>query len=338
VRNFEYSNVHLDFVPHGVNIINLFAGGNDDPILGSEFDFDVVWICRTHNFAKYGMMANKAKLVNSDLKVIFDTEALATDRDIIFRRLNHLPLPHDPDFRLRDELQLELRPDAYVVVSDADKSRIEEVGTVVETSVLGHGMALEEGVRKGRRGRAGIAFYGAFFSKESPNYDSLEWFLENVWPILIANNKDLEFYVAGPTGIDVDLDELCSRYVNVQYLGVVENLSEDLLDHSLVAVAPTRFAAGIPHKVHTALASGIPCVCTDLLALQIKPTEMKLSDVPVLSSSCDDPQKFAENCEKLLGDKKLWESYQKKGLSFIKNYHSQGDFEEGVRRLLTSLS
>ena len=33
-----------------------------------------------------------------------------------------------------------------------------------------------------------------------------------------------------------------------------------------VFIAPTRFAAGIPHKVHEATANGIPCVTTELLA------------------------------------------------------------------------
>lgn len=337
VRNFAYSDVHLDLRPKGVNIINLFTGEECNPLLGSEFDFDVVWICRTHNFDKYGLMANKAKLVNPDLKVVFDTEALVTDRNIAFRKLNHFPMLLDADRELKNELHFHHKPDLYLAVSDSDKLRIEKINTATHVKTLGHGITVRDSIRKGRDGRTGIAFCGAFFSEESPNYDSLEWFLENVWPIMTEENMDLEFKISGPIGNHVNLGELCSRHNNVQYLGVLEDVSEELLDNSLVFVAPTRFAAGIPHKVHMALAAGIPCVCTDLLATQIKPSNMKLNDLPVLNSSCEDAAKFAENCTKLLGNRKLWFSQQQKGVDFMKNYHSTDQFERSIDHILASL-
>lgn len=337
VCNFAYSDAHLDLCPKGVNIINLFSGENQNPLLGSELDFDIVWICRTHNFDRYGLMANKAKLVNPDLKLVFDTEALVADRDFAFRKLNHLPIPNDIDLELENELCFQHDPDVYISVSDRDKSRIEEINATVQVNTLGHGIRVEDSVRKNRDGRSGIAFCGAFFSKESPNYDSLKWFLDYVWPILTESNVDLEFKISGPTGYNVDLSELCSRYNNVRYLGVLDSVSEGLLDQSLVFVAPTRFAAGIPHKVHTALAAGIPCVCTDLLATQIKPSKMKLENLPVLSSSCEDAKKFAENCAKLLENEKLWLSQHEKGINFMRKHHSMEQFEEALDNILSSL-
>ena len=49
-------------------------------------------------------------------------------------------------------------------------------------------------------------------------------------------------------------------------------------------VAPTRYAAGIPHKVHEAAAYGLPIVTTSLIAQQLgwkHETELLVRDDPI---------------------------------------------------------
>ena len=53
----------------------------------------------------------------------------------------------------------------------------------------------------------------------------------------------------------------------VRILGRVDDVGP-VLDAARVSLAPTRFAAGIPHKVHETVARGLPGVVTPILAAQ----------------------------------------------------------------------
>jgi hypothetical protein len=81
---------------------------------------------------------------------------------------------------------------------------------------------------------------------------------------------------------------------------MVEELAPALAQ-ARVLVVPTRFGAGIPHKVHQAAMLGIPMVVTSLIAGQLgwqKGQEIL---------EADDPVAFAEACARLYQDQALWE-------------------------------
>ncbi len=67
-----------------------------------------------------------------------------------------------------------------------------------------------------------------------------------------------------------------------------------------IFVAPTRFAAGIPHKVHEAAARGVPTVVTGLLARQLGWRD----DVELLTAEA--AEAFAARCAALYTDAFLW--------------------------------
>jgi glycosyltransferase involved in cell wall biosynthesis len=78
-----------------------------------------------------------------------------------------------------------------------------------------------------------------------------------------------------------------------------------------VFVAPTRFAAGIPHKVHEAAASGLPTVATGLLCRQLgwrAGAELLVGDTP---------GEFAHCCAALYRDDTLWSKVRKSGLDAV---------------------
>jgi glycosyltransferase involved in cell wall biosynthesis len=78
----------------------------------------------------------------------------------------------------------------------------------------------------------------------------------------------------------------------------------EVLDQHRVFIAPTRFASGIPHKCHTAASSGVPIVCTELLAQQLDWIEGQVLAVPV------DTAAFAQACIRLHSDRELWQQTQ----------------------------
>jgi glycosyltransferase involved in cell wall biosynthesis len=86
---------------------------------------------------------------------------------------------------------------------------------------------------------------------------------------------------------------------------------EPILRRHRVLLAPTRFAAGLPHKVQHGIAMGIPVVTTELIASQ-----MGWSSGEGLMAS-NNPQEFASHIARLYNDPGLWGQVQAAGLARI---------------------
>ena len=90
------------------------------------------------------------------------------------------------------------------------------------------------------------------------------------------------------------------------------------------SIAPTRFAAGIPHKVHEAAANGLPSVVTPLLAGQL--TWSHDSELLVAESGAQ----FAEQCLRLYRSPELWAKLQAGGLSAVGRDCSEETFSQAI--------
>ena len=105
---------------------------------------------------------------------------------------------------------------------------------------------------------------GAIHEEASPNGDSVIWFLEEIFPRIQSElGRNIPFTLAGVNKSE-RVRQLASSSVNIA--GRLPDLTR-LYDAARVFVAPTRYAAGIPHKVHEAAARGVPIVATPLLAI-----------------------------------------------------------------------
>jgi O-antigen biosynthesis protein len=131
------------------------------------------------------------------------------------------------------------------------------------------------------------------------------------------------FMVAGMNKVDF------SAVTNgqVQILGKVPDLTP-LYDESRIFIAPTRFSAGIPHKIHEAAARGIPVVATSLLAQQLGWSD----GVQLLVA--DDPKKFAEQCIRLYRDPRLWEQIRQNALEQVRQECSPIAFENTLKSII----
>ena len=98
---------------------------------------------------------------------------------------------------------------------------------------------------------------------------------------------------------------------------------------SRVFIAPTRFAAGIPHKIHEAAANGLPSVTTSLLAQQLGWKDSKELLVG------DTPEAYAAQCIKLYQDEKLWQDVRDAGLAAIVEDCSQETFRKNLAGLFS---
>ncbi len=94
----------------------------------------------------------------------------------------------------------------------------------------------------------------------SPNIEGIEWFLDDVWPLIHEAHPDLEFTVAGHG----TPDHLMQRKdANVTFVGTVPDANEFMLDHELMIV-PLLSGSGIRVKIVEAMALGRVVITTSV--------------------------------------------------------------------------
>ena len=191
--------------------------------------------------------------------------------------------------------------------------------------MLGHAI-VEQPTPRPFHDRKGLLFVGAIHEERSPNGDSVLWFIEKIFPLIRARlGDDVTYTVAG-----VNNSERIAAMAGgpIRFVGRVDDLTP-LYDESRVFVAPTRFAAGIPHKVHEAAARGVPFAVTSLLARQLGWND----GVEVLVA--DDPAGFAARCVDLYTNAALWKRLRKAALGRVRLECSTYAFESTVKEILS---
>jgi glycosyltransferase involved in cell wall biosynthesis len=149
-----------------------------------------------------------------------------------------------------------------------------------------------------------------------PNVQGLLWFIEQVWPRLLARHPDLRFYIVGKNP-DQRLRESVAAHPGITLTGYVADLDSVYRD-SRVSVAPLLFGSGMKVKVLDAMARGIPTVTTSVGAEGIDLEDGKQLLVE------DDPQRMAERIDRLLQDRELWERLQTGSRQLIRERYTWG--------------
>jgi glycosyltransferase involved in cell wall biosynthesis len=169
--------------------------------------------------------------------------------------------------------------------------------------------------------RAGFLFVGAMGG--IPNRDAVLWFGREIWPKVRSRaGGEASFSVVGGEP-PAELRTL----PGVDVLGQVADLTP-LYDRSRIFVAPSRLAAGIPIKVQTAAAHGLPVVCTSILA-----EELGWHDGVELLVA-DDPDEFAKCCARLYSDEDLWQRLRMNALDRVARECSHQAFAAALAQAL----
>jgi GT2 family glycosyltransferase len=333
VMHYKYSDIEDTLRQKGVEVIKCYAHdhGKGSPIAGREWDIDLVWVCRTHSFKKWSNWVRTARGVNPDIKTIFDTEAIATLRDVEYRKLMNLAQPEDIDAHVAEELESSVQPDAIIVVNQIDQKAVQKISDrpVYE---LGHLVEARQET-PALKGRTGLFFCGSFHSENSPNFDSIRYFVDEVWPLVLQQTPDATLKIAGHISPGVPLEGLVKDIAGIEYVGRVDDLAS-YFDAARCFIAPTRYAGGVPHKVHESMAAGLPVVCSHLLRKQLATETVASAKVPVLSAQVINPAEFAEACSEILEDDKLWVKQQQSAFAYIEETASKKVFQDNLKGIL----
>ena len=253
-----------------------------------------------------------------------DAEALFVEREVSRRKLLGDPMS-DAEVRnaFESEIHLAAQADCVVTVS-ANEEKIFRSHGIKRVEILGHSLEAIP-AETSFDSREGFLFIGAVHNEASPNADSLIWFLESILPRIRGKLGDVSFTIGG-----LNRSDRIRAMVHppIRIVGHLPSL-DDLYAKARIFVAPTRFAAGIPHKIHEAAARGVPVVATPLLAKQLDWTDRELG-------IGDTAERFAECCVEIYTDRQKWLSLRETAITRVREECSPLAFEKRVRRLLHS--
>ncbi|HEX4769418.1 MAG TPA: glycosyltransferase [Bryobacteraceae bacterium] len=136
-----------------------------------------------------------------------------------------------------------------------------------------------------------LLFAGSF--NHLPNVQGLVWFIEQVFPVVLARRPGVRLIIAGSGNIK----RLGARanHPNIEVKGFVPEI-QDLLNAAAVLVCPVLSGSGVRVKLLEAFAAGIPVVSTRLGAEGLCTSSGYPCEV------ADEPKQFAAAVIKLLED------------------------------------
>ncbi len=291
-------------------------------------EFDAVLVCRPHNMESLLTVIGPQRNLLGDVTVLYDAEALFVTRTL--QKKEEAGEPASPDERRRliaEEVSLTRLAKTVISVAAAEQATFEDFG-VRQVNLIGHALE-DEPIATGFDERDQMVFLGAMREDHAPNSDSVRWFAAEVLPLIrqALKKPELRLTVIGDAtaktikaldGKDVDL------------VGRADDLGE-ALSRARLMVVPTRFAAGIPHKVHHSAMLGIPMVATGLIAGQVGWEDGRELLV------ADDAASFASACARLYGDRDLWESIRASALAHARIDCSPELFTKRVRELVSGI-
>jgi GT2 family glycosyltransferase len=286
--------------------------------------YDIIIVSRPHNMQVLKPILESHHDWFTNTKIIYDAEAIFAIRTIAKQRLDGEQVTQqEVDDLVSQEMQLGTGVDAIISVSEAERQKFLQAG-FKQVYTLGH--AIENCLtQKPFEERSDILFVGAIHDCYSPNADSVLWFVKEVFPkIQDKLGLDIKFLIVGNNSCEAIMQMAND---NIKVIGKVDDLT-DYYNQARIFIAPTRFAAGIPFKVHSAAAHGVPIVCTSLIASQVG----WYNDVDLLVA--DTPETFADKCIQLYTQPDLWESLR---LNAIKRVEAECSLSAFVYKLKTVL-
>ncbi|WP_242011465.1 glycosyltransferase [Acetobacter fallax] len=292
--------------------------------------YDCVWIGRTHNLGRLLpiLMGHASCLPTGG--IVLDTEAVTAPRTALRAELLHLPQTGTVSEALEEELSCAWLCETIVAVNAVDAAVLRDAG-YDNVAELGH-LCPVRPTPATWSDRRDLLFLGAIHEPDSPNHDSLIWFIREVLPLLKDRlPDDVRFTVAGFLGPAVDLSAL-GRDPRVELIGPVADTSELYKTHR-VFVAPTRFAGGIPFKVHEAASYGLPVVASDLLCRQLGWRD----GLEIVSGGTNDPQRFAARLADLYSDEELWTAVRAGSLQVLADENSEKSYMARLSQILQNV-
>jgi GT2 family glycosyltransferase/2-polyprenyl-3-methyl-5-hydroxy-6-metoxy-1,4-benzoquinol methylase len=315
-----------DDIPRSVEVMSGMGARRLEEFLKARPGYyETVVVSRPHNMQVVNMVIRAHPDWFRKTLVIYDAEALATTREVRRRELRGENVSEvERRTLLENEVDLAVFADSVIAVSESEKEAFAGHG-VDHVFELGH-VVPPRPTQRGFEERSGFLFVGAIYGDLTSNADAVRWFVEEIFPRISESlGPEVTLAVVGHNESE-EIHELASERVRI--LGRVDEIT-DFYDRCRVFIAPTRFAAGLPHKIHEAAANGIPAVATSLLAEQLGWNDLELG-------VADDAEGFALKCVELYQDQDIWHSMRTAALDRVASDCSTEQFDARLQSILSN--
>lgn len=220
----------------------------------------------------------------------------------------------------RLELKLLQDCDAHIVVSEADRQRLQRICPSARVHCIPNGVDASwyADVSPERDGAAELArrtdllFVGSM--DYFPNVDGACWFHREVWPLVQQTSPRTRLVIVGRDP-HPRVQQLRSEKVHVT--GTVEDV-RPYYRNALAAVVPLRAGAGSRLKIPEAMAAGVPVISTRIGAegLDLTPGDHYLA--------AETPEQFADAFRRLLDSPEHWQRLSETGMRLAREQFDWG--------------
>ena len=229
--------------------------------------------------------------------------------------------------RLRRYERRALQIFRVIAVSEADRQALLTLGpTRTPLTVIPNGLDLTEFGYQAEDATTlpdSLVFTGTMDFR--PNVDAVTWFVERVWPLILARKPQARFVIVGrrpPPAVTA-----LGRQPGVHVTGVVAD-ARPFVRQSMVYVVPMRMGGGVRFKVLESLAMGRPVVTTSLGA----------DGIPLIPGQhaliADTPAAFAEAVLDLLDDPARRTALARQGRAFVEQHFDWRTITPALDRVL----
>jgi glycosyltransferase involved in cell wall biosynthesis len=304
----------------GIDVYTLpFYGSTEELLWRQAGEFDLVYLHRISNAAKYGELVRQHFPKARKIFGVADLHHLRIARQAA---VEDRPELHDLAKRLKfAELLAAASADAVITHSDyeADILRKELPKANVHRVLWS---AAKKPTTVPFAQRSGLAFIGGF--GHAPNLDAAKWLVSTLMPRVRKEDPTIQCYVVGPN-FPSELEQMTSDGIVVT--GQVEDLAT-IFDSIRLTIAPLSYGAGIKGKIIESLAAGIPCVHTSLAAEGMGlPQELDVC-------RADDPPTIAKAVCTLHADDRLNDRCSLAGLAYVTEQLSEQKLDLSMRQAI----
>jgi ubiquinone/menaquinone biosynthesis C-methylase UbiE/glycosyltransferase involved in cell wall biosynthesis len=201
--------------------------------------------------------------------------------------------------------------DVTIAVSEDERQAVLKLDPSVVVKVVPNIFEIPADSDPKLASRKNLLFVGGF--AHIPNIDAVQWFVEQVWPLIHQKRPNLKFIIAGSAAPQGVLN--LAKRPGVEVVGYVEDLTP-LFRRARVFVAPLRYGAGVKGKVGQSMAQGLPIVATRIAAEGMNAVGGK--DLLI----ADEPAAFAAVVIRLLDDDPLWLQLRENGRELVRQTQS----------------
>ncbi len=283
--------------------------------------YDIIWISRPDNFSA---IEKNLLHIKKGIRIIYDAEAIFSQREILKKTIKGANITETKkESLIKSEIGIAKKADIVVSVSQKDAEIFNYHG-IRNVIILGHCLKVENNFNP-FYDRKGLLFVGNLDYNDSPNVDSIMWFVNDIWPRVKKVIPDISLDIIGSAESSL-IKKINSAGIVIH--GKIESI-KPFYQKNRLFIAPTRFAAGIPYKIHEAAANGLPSVVTNLLSDQLGWTDNE--EIWSVDINADE---FANKIISAYNNQDEWEQVQSRMLLRIRKEMSEGKYKLEIKKIL----